>query len=155
MRPPLKGTLLVLLLLPLLARGAAEGIEPHALFRWLEGAEPPLVIDARGRAAYLTATIPGALDAGRDPAGYLPDGRGGPVVLILAENSEPERIAAWVRRLERASHRVYLLTGDMSAWIGAGLPVENPEASFVRPGTVPFIIPRGICEMNEPAEEYK
>ena len=126
-------------------------IDALALFRWLDTPDPPLLLDVRGRKAYLSGSVPGALDAGKDPAGFLPDSRGGDVVLILAEGVEPE---PWRERLADFGYRVHILAGGMGAWRAAGFTVEKPAEGFVQPGTVPFLIPRGICELNEPAEVY-
>lgn len=123
-----------------------------ALNTWLNGEHPPLLLDVRPRAEYLAGTIPGALDAGSDPEGFLPDARGGVVILLTAESTP---LASWHDRLSRFGYEVRILKNGMAAWRAAGLPVEVPQAEFVRPGTVPFLIPRGICEMNEPAEVYR
>ncbi len=122
---------------------------------WLEGGDAPLIIDVRGREVYRAATLDGALNAGRDPAGYLPDGRGGPVVVLAPSPWEEAVRRRWVARLEGAGHSVYRLQGDEAAWQAAGLPLVAPQEDFVRPGTVPFVIPRGLCEANEPAQRYR
>lgn len=129
-----------------------EPIGPVALSSWLSRADAPLVLDARGRDAYREGTIGGALDAGTDPAGFLPDSRGGEVVLILPEGIPVE---PWRRRLADFGYRIHVLTGGLAAWRTAGLPEERPAAAFVRPGTVPFVIPRGLCELNEPAQVFE
>lgn len=131
--------------------GEIRSIEPVTLVAWLEQKDPPLILDIRGRSAYLEGTLSGALDAGTDPAGFLPDGRGGDVVLLPASNQDLE---PWQARLADYGYQVYVLGGEVADWHAAGLLVESPEASFVRPGTVPFVIPRGICELNEPAEVF-
>ena len=137
------------------AVAAEETLAPQELVSWLRSADPPLVIDVRGREAYQAGTLDGALDAGLDPAGYLPDGRGGPLVLLAPPRWGDTERSRWVTRLESARHRVYLLEGDVTAWRAAGLVLISPDSSYVRPGTVPFIIPRGLCESNEPAHRYR
>jgi len=109
------------------------------------------MLDVRGRTIYREGSIPGALNAGTDPAGFLPDGRGGDVVLILAPGTLVE---PWRARLADYRYRVYLLAGGMSAWRAAGLPEEKPEMSYTKPGSVPFVIPRGLCELNEPSQSF-
>jgi rhodanese-related sulfurtransferase len=126
-------------------------LDPKALSAWLVQDAPPLLLDTRGRAAYLAGTILGALDAGTDPAGYLPDSRGGNVVLILESGADP---ASWTARLAAFGYQAQILAGGLPAWRAAGLPVVNPEASFARPGSHPFVIPRGLCEMNTPADRF-
>jgi len=127
-------------------------IEPMALARLLDSRMPPLLLDVRGRKAYLQGSVPAALNAGSDPAGFLPDGRGGDVVLI-SEADVP--LEAWLTRLSDFNFRVKILKGGFTAWQAAGLPVEQHAASYTRPGTVPFVIPRGICEPAEPAQVYE
>lgn len=128
-----------------------ETIEPLALAVWLDQKNPPLLLDVRGRSAYLEGTLSGALDAGSNPEGFLPDSRGGEVVLISTPN---QALQAWHARLINYGHRVQMLSGGIDNWHAAGLPVERPEKSFTKPGTVPFVIPRGLCELNEPAEIF-
>jgi rhodanese-related sulfurtransferase len=118
----------------------------------LGGPQPPLILDVRGREAYLGGTIAGALDAGTDPVGFLPDSRGGEAVLIVPEGAASE---GWRARLRRFGYRVLVLEGGIEGWRTAGFSVAMPEAGFVRPGTVPFVIPRGLCEMNEPAQVFE
>jgi rhodanese-related sulfurtransferase len=155
-RVPVRGLGLVALFLSVALdaawSGAPASVAPEALDEWLDDPEPPLVLDVRGTAAYLQGTIVGAVDAGTDPLGFLPDSRGGDAVLIPAENA---LVDAWGARLTDYGYRVHVLAGGMRAWIAAGLPVERPDVGFVRPGTVPFVIPRGICELNEPAQVFE
>ncbi|GAB4344422.1 MAG: hypothetical protein Kow006_00370 [Gammaproteobacteria bacterium] len=114
-----------------------------------------LLLDGRGREAYRNRSLRGALDVGGDPAAFLPDGRGGPVVLLLRPDSSGDLQRRWVERLESARHRVYLLLEDEAAWLAAGLMVVTPAESYVRPGSVPFLIPRGLCEANEPVRQFR
>jgi rhodanese-related sulfurtransferase len=132
--------------------GGPQSIDPIALDQWLDDRDPPLMLDVRSRAEYLAGTVPGALDAGSNPDGFLPDSQGGVAVLVTTEATLLE---AWHARLSAFGYQVHVLDGGLPAWRAAGLPVEQPEPGFVRPGTVPFVIPRGICEMNEPAEVFK
>ncbi|HEB95035.1 MAG TPA: hypothetical protein ENI96_01230 [Sedimenticola thiotaurini] len=155
MRPLLLLVASVLLSAILLAEPGWPQIAPRQLSRLLHEPVPPLLLDIRGRGAYLAGTLPQALNAGTDPAGFLPDGRGGDVVLISDDSVERERLAAWIRRLTNAHHRVFILQGGVAAWRAAGLPLVQAEQNYVRPGTVPFIIPRGLCEGDEPAQEYR
>lgn len=126
-------------------------IGPQTLADWMNRPNPPLLLDIRGRAVFLDGTVFGALNAGINPAGFLPDSRGGDAVLIPATNQD---LKPWYARLADYGYRVHVLNGGIADWRAVGLPVERPETSFVRPGTVPFVIPRGICELNEPAEVF-
>jgi len=125
------------------------------LLAWMDSPEPPLVLDVRGRADYHARTIVGALNGGVDPMGYLPDGEGGKVVLLLPDNAADTVIAAWVSRLENAGHQVSVLQRGLVGWIEAGGNTETPEFSYTRPGSVPFLIPRGLCEGGEPAHIFE
>ncbi len=138
----------------LLAGQAWERIEADELNRRLHSVTPPLVLDIRGRDAYLAGSLPQALNAGTDPAGFLPDGRGGDLVLITPQPLDEAQLQPWVKRLVNAHHRVWVLRGGIDAWRAAGLPLVETEQVYTRPGTVPFVIPRGLCEGAEPAQEY-
>ncbi len=48
-----------------------------------------------------------------------------------------------------------MLKGGVPAWQRARLAVEMPEQGLTRPGTVPFIIPRGICENETPIQVFR
>jgi thiosulfate/3-mercaptopyruvate sulfurtransferase len=126
-------------------------LSPQTLAGQLAGPNPPQVLDARGRAAYLEGSLAAAQDVGPNPEGFLPDSRGGKAILILEPGIDP---APWRARLSDFGYQVHVLDGGMAAWRAAGLPVENPESSFVRPGSVPFIVPRGQCEMGTPSESF-
>jgi len=132
-----------------------ETIDARELNRRLHTPPPPLLLDIRGRDAYLAGALPQALNAGTDPAGFLPDGHGGDLVLVTRQPVDTVKLESWVERLVDARHRVFLLQGGVGAWQAAGLPLIESEQTYVRPGTVPFIIPRGLCEGDDPAQEYR
>ena len=115
----------------------------------------PLILDVRGLEAHREGTIPGAVHIGTNPAGFLPPVSEMPVVLILPEPHDPAYLQAWTRRLENAGLSVRWLEGGLPAWRAAGLSVASPEHAYRKPGTVPFVVPRGLCEMGEPAQEFK
>lgn len=122
---------------------------------WQDAPDPPLLLDVRGRQAYLSGSLPGALNAGSDPLGYLPDHSGEPVVLLMPAEPNPLLVESWTTRLTDAGHQVWLLSGGMAAWIDAGGQVEIPETAYTRPGRVPFLIPKGLCEGGEPAQVFE
>ncbi|MCW8980426.1 MAG: rhodanese-like domain-containing protein, partial [Altibacter sp.] len=122
---------------------------------WLDESDPPLILDVRGRADYHSKTIAGAMNAGVDPNGYLADGRGGRLVLLIRDEVNNENIAAWFSRLVNAGHEVWILQGGLAGWIEAGGATETPEFSYTRPGSVPFLIPRGLCEGGQPAHVFE
>ncbi len=130
-------------------------ISAQRLRIWLDGPDPPLILDVRGRHAYRSGTLPGAFDAGTDPMGYLPDHSGDPVVLLTAATLDSLRLESWVARLSDAGHKVWLLSGGMTAWSSAGGQVEIPDTGYAQPGRVPFLIPKGLCEGGEPAQVFE
>jgi len=138
-----------------LAFEGSRQVAAKQLMAWLKQIHPPLLLDIRGGNAYRKGSIPEALNTGMDPAGFLPDGRGGPVVLLAAQSPNEQRLAAWIRRLRDARHEVFVLTGGLVAWRDAGGAVLNPETSYVKPGTVPFVIPKGLCDGDDPAQTYE
>jgi thiosulfate/3-mercaptopyruvate sulfurtransferase len=130
-------------------------IGAQELRRWLDAAEPPAVIDVRGRQVYRSGTLPRAIDAGSDPLGYLPERNDMPLVLLAPVTLGPLLIEAWTARLTEAGHRVWLLAGGMAAWVDAGGRVEIPDSVYPRPGQLPFRIPKGLCEGGEPVQVFE
>lgn len=121
----------------------------------MEASTPPLVLDVRGRSVYRTATVAGATDAGIDPLGYLPDDSKDPVVLIIPVDADNEFIGAWYKRLANAGHEVWILEGGLAAWVVAGGQIENHDTTYTLPGSVPFIVPKGLCEGGKPAQIFE
>jgi rhodanese-related sulfurtransferase len=150
-----------LLLLAFLLLSAVGGeppatVTPAELSAWLEARPADVVVlDIRGSPAYRRGTIEGAMDVGSDPAKAVTDGRRGIVVLLAEEPSDLALVVRWTDKLRRAGHTVRVLAGGLPAWQAAGLPVVEPTRGLVRPGTVPFVIPRGLCESRDPVQEYK
>lgn len=113
------------------------------------------VIDLRDRAAYLSGTVPGAVYVGPSPDGYIGDGRGGAVLVIADGDASVEILEAWHDRLVTFGHDpIYFLEGGFASWVNHDGPVETPIDTSAVPGKFPFIIPRGLCEMNTPAKVY-
>ena len=129
------------------------GVSPGQLQAWLDTADPPLILDVRGRAAYRVGTLAGALDGGVEPSGFLPDGGGG-LVLLLPEGASEQLVEAWFARLTDAGHQVWRLEGGIAGWVEAGGSVEIPQSTYTRPGSVPFLIPRGLCEGGSPSQVF-
>jgi len=129
------------------------GVSPGQLQAWLDTADPPLILDVRGRAAYRAGTLAGALDGGVEPSGFLPDGGGG-LVLLLPEGASEQLVEAWFARLTDAGHQVWILEGGIAGWVEAGGSVEIPQSTYTRPGSVPFLIPRGLCEGGSPSQVF-
>jgi|GEM_PF-3200314 len=113
------------------------------------------VLDIRPKSDYLRGSLPGAISVPSDPVGFIADGRGGPVLLIAGADVAPASLANWYRRLEGFGFSpIHQIEGGFKAWVAAGGPVQKPADVYVKPGTLPFIIPRGICELNTPALVY-
>lgn len=127
---------------------------PQQLQEWMDTTDPPLILDVRGRAGYRAETIAGALDGGIDPRGFLPDDGGGRLVLLLPEVVAEQLVDDWFRRLSNAGYQVWILDGGLAGWIDAGGATEIPEFTYTRPGSVPFLIPRGLCEGGEPSQVF-
>lgn len=134
---------------------AQQTISPDKLMTWLNTSDPPLLLDIRGHEVYMTGTIMGALDTGQDPQGYLPGKPGKSIVLITADPADGTNIRSWIQRIDIPENEVYLLQGGINAWQAAGFPVEIIEEGYVEPGTVPFVVPKGLCDMREPAQRFE
>jgi len=115
----------------------------------------PLVLDVRGLEAHRKGTIPGAVHVGTNPDEFQPPVAEVPIVLVLPEPYDPTYLRAWTTRLEDAGLSVRWLNGGVPAWRAAGFALASPKHEYSKPGTVPFIVPRGLCEMREPAQEFK
>ena len=133
-----------------------QGLEARKLARIVHSKDANvIVLDLRGRRAYLTGTVPGAIDPGNSPEEFRLDARGGIVVLVTEKGAMDKNAEKWVKALCRSNIDVRVLKGGVAGWLAAGLKLEKPEDRFIRPGTVPFVIPRGLCEMNEPAQVFE
>lgn len=137
-----------------MAEGDLPRMSPEELAATLETPFPPPILDVRGGAAYAAGSVPGAINAGRQPEGFLPDPRVRRVVLILPPEADAAVAAAWAARLGPDTE-VVILDGGFEGWLARGGTIERPGGPYVRPGTIPFTIPRGLCEMNDPAQEFR
>ena len=127
-------------------------MSPDSVADALVSPAPPLILDARGREQYAVGTVPGAINAGYDPKGFLPSAGSGQLVLILKKGATSYIKLSWSERLSSYGYKIRILSGGFEAWQAAGLPVEIPASGYVKPGSTPFIIPRGLCETNPPAQ---
>lgn len=116
---------------------------------------PPLLVDVRGRSEAASASIPRAINAGSDPLAFRPDGTGSAVILIVPWPAEPSLVTGWRDRLEAFGYKVSILDGGFPAWKDAKLPIEERSEPQIRPGSLPFTIPRGLCESNTPAKVFQ
>ncbi|MBF0168993.1 MAG: hypothetical protein HQL45_15315 [Alphaproteobacteria bacterium] len=137
------------------AEQAIRYLSPDMVADSLVSSAPPLVVDARGRDLYVQGTVPGAINAGRDPEGFLPSAGSGGLLLIIRKGASPTLKRSWIERLSSYGYTVSILNGGFEAWQAAGLPVEIPASGHVKPGSTPFTIPRGLCEANTPAQVHE
>lgn len=146
----------LLVLLPRLLSAQPVLVTPEDLKSRLgSGDGALLILDVRGTQSYQTGTLPHALDTGSDPAGFLPDSKGGKAVLVMNHPPDLEKLGSWQRRLEDRGYQVFVLEGGLRGWQQAGFEISQPEEQYVRPGTVPFIIPRGTCKPDHPVQVFQ
>ena len=129
-------------------------ISPQVLAEKLQQNQPPLLLDIRDRTHYEITSLPGAVFAGPNPKGFLPNAKGGEVVLVTTSPSRQQQLQQWTTRLIDFHFQVFVLKGGIQLWQQQGRPVMHRLQSYVIPGTVPFVIPRGLCESNKPAQEF-
>lgn len=75
-------------------------------------------------------------------------------VLIIDATSPAAEVAAAVARLAGAGCALRRLEGEAAQWIAAGLAAPALPHPAPRPGEVPFIIPRGLCEARDPVQSF-
>jgi len=159
--PPLHICLVVLFLLfgPVGTVASADQDLPRlsaeAVAAALASSAPPLVLDVRGRGVAAEGTIAGAVNAGTDPSGFLPDGQDRQAFLLTPWPPAPELLTTWRQRLEAFGYAVSVVDGGFAAWRQAGLPVDIGRGRLIKPGSVPFTVPRGLCEANTPAQVFE
>jgi thiosulfate/3-mercaptopyruvate sulfurtransferase len=116
-----------------------------------------LLFDTRSRQSFLTGTIPGAVGAGilqERIDGTHEDRQGTLFVIVTEEGLADSALQDWIKRLCDRKIDTYVLDGGIKGWRAQGFELEDPAQRLTLPGTVPFVIPRGLCEMNEPVQEY-
>ncbi len=138
----------------LLAQGYTE-ISAAELLSWQQNGKSMMLLDVRGRDAYSKATLSGAINGGLDPKGFLPGSNRAPVVLIIPKSAEKGFTRSWVDRLKNAHLDVYVFSAGINEWVAQGGQVYEPETYYSKPGTVPFRIPKGLCEEGEPAQIFE
>lgn len=158
--PPRRLGSVLVLALGLWGGAVAAGDEPprlsiEAAATALTSPSPPLLLDVRGRSEAASASIPRAINAGSDPSAFRPDGKDKAVILIVPWPAEPSFVTAWRDRLDAFGYQVSILDGGFPAWKDAKLPIEEGAEPLIRPGSLPFTIPRGLCESNTPAQVFE
>ncbi len=130
-------------------------VSADTLRNWIRDGKDLEIIDVRGKSEFQSGTIDGAINAGVDPKGYLSDNHSDPIILIAPYPFDSSVIQQWITRLQKHADQVSVLTGGIDAWIAQGGTLVEPESYYTRPGTVPFLIPKGLCEDGEPAQVFE
>lgn len=115
---------------------------------------PPFIIDLRPEADFSAGTIAGALHGESDPDAFAPPGHILETVLIPSTDADGAAVPAWAERLRQLGIRPFVLEGDPQHWLDAGVRMERPGPAYTDPGTVPFVVPRGICEHLPPVLQF-
>ena len=104
-------------------------ISREELKQRLEGATPPVIVDARLKYPYEHSTVrlPGAVRYGADGASAAPFPRDREIVVY---DSDPNELASShvVAELMRQGYRAAALKGGIVDWLAANLPTETKEA---------------------------
>ncbi|MEU8898570.1 pyridoxal-phosphate dependent enzyme [Nocardia sp. NPDC048505] len=105
---------------------AVPGLTPAELAD-LDAAGRPVIVDTRGAMAYRIGHVPGALNIRDDQlddmlAQGIPFPRSRPVIFVCPVGEISRRFAALARR---DGYDAATLTGGVTAWRDAGLPLEN------------------------------
>ncbi len=137
------------------AQESWQSISADTLQTWIQDGKNLEIIDVRGKSAFYSGTIQGAINAGSDPKGYLPSDHSDPIVLIIPYPVNALVTAQWIARLQHDDDQVSVLDGGIEAWLARGGELVKPENYYTRPGTVPFLIPKGLCEDGEPAQVFE
>jgi thiosulfate/3-mercaptopyruvate sulfurtransferase len=137
-----------------------QQVSPTALSQTLMDGKDAnlLLIDTRSRRDFLVGTLPTAITVGKLQdiiAGSHEDRQDAYVVILTKDGGLDDTTLDLVERLCAEGVETWLLQGGINGWLAAGIGLEKPEDRLTVPGNVPFVIPRGLCEMNEPILEYK
>jgi rhodanese-related sulfurtransferase len=136
-----------------------QQVSPAALSQTLmEGNDANLLlIDTRSRHDFLVGTLPTAITVGKLQdiiARTHEDRQDAYVVVVTKDGGLDDTTLEWVERLCAEGVETWVLQGGINGWLAAGIGLEKPEDRLTVPGNVPFVIPRGLCEMNDPVLEY-
>lgn len=75
-------------------------------------------------------------------------------VLVMDETTARDEAARAAERLAGTGCRLFRLQGRAEDWIAAGIAAPAEPRRRIRPGDVPFVVPRGLCESNPPAQVF-
>ena len=122
-----------LLLLALACSGAGTGdvreISPQELLSVLREPDASLVLDVRSAEEFAGGHVPGARNVEYDQVATRLDELG-PAREVVVYCERGSRAAVASDALREAGFTVRHLTGDMSGWRAAGLPVEGAKSAM-------------------------
>lgn len=120
----------------------AQAVDPQQARALMQQGDHLHTVDLRPRRDFLQGTLPGAVHLDWEQLVRLVPEPEAELLLIGVP------AAADMAEL-RHYRRVYVLQGGIAAWREAGFALVKPRET--KPA---FVIPRGLCEMNEPAMRY-
>jgi hypothetical protein len=131
---------------------APEDLPEFAIAAVAEARSDPrvLFVELRGDAAVAAATVEGAMR----PDEIQPNEISAQCITVFIADAETgaETLAAAAKRFRAAGCELRRLAGDAEAWRVGGL--ARPKGQR-RPGEVPFVVPRGLCEGEQPAQVFE
>jgi thiosulfate/3-mercaptopyruvate sulfurtransferase len=137
------------------AQDELQHIAASELKQWISDGRDLEIIDVRGKLVYQTGAIAGSVNAGNDPRGYLPAVHSAPIILIAPHGMSEKDLEVWVQRLQKSRQQLWILSGGIDAWVDLGEPLVEPDSEYTRPGTVPFLVPKGLCDQGESAQRFE
>lgn len=129
-----------LLALPLVV-WASGWLSPEQALSWMEHQQRLQIVDLRHVDDYHQATMKGAIHVSKDELDAMPPDAKAQLLIITDT-------AVNVVALSEKFAAVKRIRFDFKTWQQAGLPMVR---FITKPA---FIIPRGLCEMNTPADSH-
>jgi len=137
----MRRTFFVLLLLMPVSVWAQSGMTPQQAGVWFANTKHMHIVDIRETDAYMAGTLKGAIHVTLEQLRSMQPESEAHVLLIADRVDE--------RLLPKGYAELRLLAGTPAQWHRAGLHVVRIKV--IRPA---FVIPRGLCETNEPADKH-
>jgi len=136
-----------------------QQITPARLNQILTGGESAniLLLDARSRQNFFAGTIPTAISTAKlqdmiDAAHQ--DSNDATVIVVTRDGLADGPLREWIEQLCEKDVKILILQGGIRGWQAQGFALEKPKDRLIAPGEVTFVIPRGLCEMNAPVQQY-
>jgi len=121
---------------------AGEWLSPEEAALWLKGKQHMHIVDVRDSESYRKATLKGAVNLSVEQLRGMQVEPKAHILLIADKRID-------VRQLPEGYAEIKLLRFDLSSWKRAGLHAVRIK---IKPA---FVIPKGLCEMNPPADEHE